>query len=70
MLYSINWAIFYVFKPLLLEILHKICIENICSPVCDFMNFEINFSFLINPFYYIIKKSEQKCKYVKNEMSF
>ena len=36
-----------------------------CCLVC-----EINLSILIKSFYYIIKKSEQKCKYLKNERAF
>ena len=41
-----------------------------CFQVCDVMNFEINFSFLFQPFPYMIKKSGQKFKYPENEKSF
>ena len=39
-------------------------------PVCDIINFEIYHSFLIEPSSYLIKKSEQKLKYLRNEKSF
>ena len=42
----------------------------ICCPVCDVINFEINYSFVTKSFFYITKKSRQKCEYVKNEKSF
>ena len=42
----------------------------ICFPVCDVIGFEIKLNFLIKPFFHLIKKSEQKCKYLKNEKSF
>ena len=42
----------------------------VSCPACDVMNFQINNSFLIKPFFYLIKKSAQKCKYLKNEKSF
>ena len=34
------------------------------------MKFEINLIFLTKPFRYMTKKSEQKLKYLENEMSF
>ena len=43
------------------------CIVFICCTVCDIMNFEINLDLLIKPFFYITKKSRQKCKYPKNK---
>ena len=42
----------------------------ICRPVYDAINFEINLSFLIKPFFYITQKSSQKFKYLTNEKSF
>ena len=42
----------------------------ISCPVCDVINFEINLSFLIEPFFYVTKKSEQKSVYLKNKKSF
>ena len=41
-----------------------------CFPACDVISFEIKFSFLIKPFFYITKKSEQKYKYLKKKKSF
>ena len=51
MLYSINWPNFIVWLPLLLEILGNMCIAIVYYPGCDVMNFEINFIFLIKPFF-------------------
>ena len=70
MLYSVNWLNFFVCLSLLLEILDNICIEIICSPVCDVTYFETDLRFLIKPFFYITKKSAQSIKYPKNEMTF
>ena len=42
----------------------------IYGPVCDVKNFQINYSFLIEPLFYITKKSGQNCKYLKNEKGF
>ena len=33
-------------------------------------NFEINLNFLIKPFFYIMKTSSQKYKYIEKERSF
>ena len=55
MLYSTNWSNFIVWWPLQLEILTNMCIEIICFPVCDVINFEINLICLIKMFYYMIK---------------
>ena len=41
--------------------------KNYC-PVCDVKNFEI--SFFLKQFFYTIKKSGQKCKYLEKEKSF
>ena len=41
--------------PLLLEMLGNMCIVIIFYPVCDFINFKIYLSFLINPFSYMNK---------------
>ena len=38
--------------------------------VCEVSNFEIHLSFLIKPFSYVKKKSEQKSRHFKNEKSF
>ena len=43
---------------------------TVCFPGCDFINFEINLIFLIKWFFYMTKKSRQKCRYLENEKSF
>ena len=43
------------------------CIVITCYPVRDVINVEIYLSFLIEPFSYMTKYSEQKLKYRKNE---
>ena len=70
LLYFINWPNFIAWLPLLLEILVNISIVIIQYPVCDVLNFEINHSFLIKSFFYTIKTSGQKYKYLKNEKRF
>ena len=62
MLYSFNWPNFIVWLYLLLEISSNMCIVIVFYPVCDAINFEIHFSFLIKPFSYITKQPEQKFK--------
>ena len=56
--------------PLLLEISDNMCIVTVCIPDCEATSLEIYLSFLIKPFFYITKKSEQKIKYSKNEKNF
>ena len=63
MLYSLNWPNFIAWRPLCREILGNICIVIV-------INFEINLLFLIKPFFYMTKKSRQKCKYLENEKNF
>ena len=47
-----------------------ICVLQLfVSDVCDVKNSEINLIFLIKPFFYVIKKSRQKLKYLENEKS-
>ena len=41
-----------------------------CYPVCDIINLEIYLSFLIQPFSYMTKNSEQKLKYLKKKRAF
>ena len=53
---------FIVWLSLLLEILGDMCIAILCCLVCDAINFEINHSFLIKPFFYITKKPRHKNK--------
>ena len=67
MLYSINWPNFVVWLSLLLQISGNMCTVIVCYPVCNVINFEINLSFLIEPFSYMTKNSEKKLKYLKNE---
>ena len=55
---------------LLHEILGNISTAIIFFPICDVINFEINLSFRIKPFPYIIKKSGQKRIYPKYGKSF
>ena len=70
MLYSINRPNFIVWLFLLLEILGNVCIATVCFPECDVINFEINFTFPINLFFYMIKTCRQKSKYLESEKSF
>ena len=42
----------------------------VCLPACDVINFEINFIFLIMPFFQMNKKFRQKCEYLENQKSF
>ena len=51
---------FIVWLPLLLVVLGNMCNVIISFPVDDFMNFEINLSFQMNPVSYMTKKFEQK----------
>ena len=67
MLHSINWSNFIVCLTLLLEILGNMCIEIVYSPGCEVINFEINFIFLIKPFWYMTRKWRQKLKYFENK---
>ena len=55
---------------LVLEMLGNMCIAIICFLICEVMNFEINLSILIKPFSYMIKKSGQKLKHLKNKKNF
>ena len=61
-----NWSSFIVWLPSLLEIL-CICILQlfVCFPGCDVVNFEVNFIFLIKPFFCMTKKSRKK--YLENK---
>ena len=68
-LYFINWPNFIGWFPLLLEIFNM-CILIIYCSLFDVMNFEMHLTFAIKPFFYITKKSGQKCKYLKNQKNF
>ena len=65
--YSNNWPNFITWFSLLLEILGNMFIvysNMFICPVCEVINFENNHSFFIKPFFYITKKSGQKCQYL------
>ena len=64
MLYFISWSNFIVWLSLLLEISGNMGIAIVCYPA------EIHLSFLIKPFSYMTKHSEQKLNCLKNETSF
>ena len=71
MLYSIDWPLLFIAcLPLLFEILGNMHIAIVCYPGYDVMDLEINLIFLIEPFFYMTKKSWQKLKYLENEKSF
>ena len=70
MLYSINWPNLIVWSPLLRETPDNMCIAIVHFPGCDVINFEIDLIFLINPFFYMTKKSRQIFKYLQNEKTF
>ena len=70
MLYFIIWPNFIVRLPLLLEILGNMCIAMICCPVCDVITFEINYNFVIKPFFNISKKSEKNVNNSGMERAF
>ena len=53
---------FHCWLPLVLAILANMSTVIICFPVCYVINFEINLSLLVRPFFYITKKSREKCK--------
>ena len=54
MLHLINCSNLIARLPLLPEILRNTCIVVVYCPVCDVKNSEINHTFLIEPFFYII----------------
>ena len=56
-LYSIHWPNFIVLLPLLLEILGDMCIAIVSFLGYDLINFVINLTFLIKPFFYMTKNS-------------
>ena len=48
----------------------SMCIAIVCWPSCDVISVEINLFPIIRLYFYMTKKSRQKCKYLENEMSF
>ena len=69
LLYFMNWPSFIARLALLYEILGNMCIVIVCEPVCD-INFEINFVFLIKPFFCMNKKSRKRFKYLESQKIF
>ena len=70
LLYFINWPNFILWLPLFHEILGNMCIAVIFFPGCDVRNFESTLIFVIQPFFFMTKKSRKKFKYQENENSF
>ena len=62
-------AKYHYLIPLLLEILGNMCIVIICSPIYAVIKFEINLSFLIEPFPILSESHNKNIKYLKNEKS-
>ena len=46
------------------------CIIIVFFLACDVIIFEINFIFLIKPFFYMTEKSRKKLEYLENKKSF
>ena len=67
MLYSINWPNFTAWLSLFLEILGNMFVVIIRCLVCDIINFEIYYSFLIKPFN---KKVTTKMQISQDKKSF
>ena len=68
-LYFIHWPNFFVWLPLLLEILGNMHTAIVCFPGFDVINFEINLTFLIKWLFYMTKNSRQKFEYLENKKS-
>ena len=60
MLFSIDWPNLIVWFIIFLEISGNMCIVIIFFSACDVINFEINLSFLIQPFSYMKKQVKTK----------
>ena len=69
-LYFINWPEIIAWQFLLHQILCNMCIVIICFPVDDFMNFEINFSFLIKPFSCMTKKVNKNLNILRTKRAY
>ena len=63
LLYSINWLNFIVWLYLLREILSSVYIPIVCLQGRDVMNFEINLTFLIEPFFQHIQLMFHPCSW-------
>ena len=66
-IFDITWPNFIVWLPLLREILSIIPIVIVCYLGCDVINFEVNFIFIIKPFFNMTNGKRQKIKYLENE---
>ena len=60
---------FKVWLPFFLEIFGKMCIAILVCRLCV-INFKTNLIFLIKLFFYMIKKSRRKSKYLENQKNF
>ena len=69
-LYSVNWPNFIVWLPVLLEILDNMCIAILCFPGWDVISVETDFTFQVELFFYVTKKSREKFKHLENEKRF
>ena len=70
MLCYVNWTNFITWLLLLLEILGNKCIAIVCFPGCDVINFQTNLIFLIEPFFYMIKKSDKNWNILGTKRAF
>ena len=70
MLYSINWPNVIVWMPLLHEILGNMCIAIACFASFDVINFQINLTFLIKPFFNMTKMSRPKLNILRIKRAF
>ena len=70
MLHSISWPNFIAWFPLLFEILGNMCIAIVCYPGCEVMDFEINFIFLIEPFFVHDQKAMTKTNILRTKRAF
>ena len=70
MLCSINGPDFIAWLPLRLEILGNMCTAIVCYPGCDVMDFEINLTFVIEPFFLHDQKVITKTLILENQKGF
>ena len=61
---------FIFWLPLLHEVSGNMCFAIGCQPGCDVMNFEVDFIFLIKPFFLHDQKVMTKFKYLENKKNF
>ena len=70
LLYPITWPNFIVWLPLLREVLGNMCVIIVFKQAVTSQILKLTWSFELSHFFYIVKKSTQKLKYLKNEDSF